>query len=221
MASLKIQHSGQIRRIHLDDPSAFSFQELKATSLRLFQISPQETLSFTYVDEQGDRVTLAEDSDLQEAFRVSPTLKITVESQWKNSSGACWPCGPCGPCPRASGRFRPLPLMIGLASLFFVFGCRGSSLIGILIAAGAVGFHLANKNQRQRLNFPQPQPSAPPQDEAAAPSPERPLYPNISAEVLRSKLDTLKEMGFIDTEKNIRLLLENSGDIPTVVRHLL
>jgi hypothetical protein len=218
MASFKIQYSGQIRRIHLDDPTAFSFQELKATSLRLFQISPQETVSFTYVDEQGDRITLAEDSDLQEAFRVSPTLKITVESQSKNPSGACWPCGPCGPCPRG-GRFRALPLMLGLASLFCVFGCRGSSLIGILIAAGAVGFHLAKKNEHQRLNFPRP--SAPPQEEPAAPSPERPLYPNLSAEILRSKLETLKEMGFTDAEKNIRLLLDNNGDVPTVVRHLL
>jgi len=55
--------------------------------------------------------------------------------------------------------------------------------------------------------------------------PSAPLYPIFSEEqtssLFESKLKKLEEMGFVDRNVNIELLVKNNGDVTQVVRDIL
>jgi hypothetical protein len=82
---VKITYKGNTTRLAMQLPQLQTFTTLKELTVRLFpELGHQETLSFSYVDDEGDNITIASDADIQEAVRAASTdassLRINVDT---------------------------------------------------------------------------------------------------------------------------------------------
>ena len=65
--SLQIKHSNTLRRVSLSKGVPLTFSDLQKKIFELFSLSAADTLTLTYIDDEGDFVTIADDSDVKDA----------------------------------------------------------------------------------------------------------------------------------------------------------
>ncbi|KAM7471253.1 hypothetical protein LguiA_009436 [Lonicera macranthoides] len=80
---IKVKYEETLRRFNAcvaDGKFVFDMEGLKVKVLSLFNFAPNAKLTLTYLDEDGDEVTLADDEDLYDVVRQSLNpLRITVK----------------------------------------------------------------------------------------------------------------------------------------------
>ncbi|CAN6464453.1 unnamed protein product [Victoria cruziana] len=90
---IKVKHGKTLRRfnacVHENDTMDMDMNGLKAKIASLFNFIPEVDLNITYVDEDGDVVTLINDDDLSDAIRqrLNP-LRLEVTVNTPNSGGS-------------------------------------------------------------------------------------------------------------------------------------
>ncbi|CAM6119610.1 unnamed protein product [Calypogeia fissa] len=80
---VKVQNGGAIRRLNLaKGEGQFSYEQLQRRVRDLFQLPPSAQFGLTYVDKDGDVVTMAEDEDLKDALVLQALnpLRVAVEN---------------------------------------------------------------------------------------------------------------------------------------------
>lgn len=86
---IKVKYGETLRRFSaciLNGELDFNMDGLREKVLHLFNFSPNADLTFTYIDEDSDVVTLADDEDLRDVMRQSLNpLRITVRLDSKKS----------------------------------------------------------------------------------------------------------------------------------------
>ena len=83
--SLQIKHNNTLRRVSLAKGLPVTFSALQKKINELFSISAEDSLTLTYVDNEGDVVTIADDSDVTDAVvhqGLNP-LRLDVHSESK------------------------------------------------------------------------------------------------------------------------------------------
>jgi len=79
MPSIKIQHNNEIRRVDtklLIPNGSLNYNELVEVAQRLFSLCDSKELKFTYVDDEGDVVTISSNEELTEAITVMSCHEI-------------------------------------------------------------------------------------------------------------------------------------------------
>ena len=69
--TLKITFDGQTRRLRLSSAQLCSFAQLNQLSAELFPALGFADAKYTYVDPDGDHITIADDRDVQEAISIA------------------------------------------------------------------------------------------------------------------------------------------------------
>ncbi|KAI8830960.1 hypothetical protein BJ741DRAFT_618407 [Chytriomyces cf. hyalinus JEL632] len=77
---VKVEHNATVRQIVFDDVNTATWSHFVAEAKEAFQLSPNSTIETSYVDQDGDKITLDSDRDLQAHLRLQkvPKLYITL-----------------------------------------------------------------------------------------------------------------------------------------------
>jgi hypothetical protein len=82
--ALKISHNTETRRVAIQLTGLHTITQLQELTQQLFPVLAQQKLAFTYIDPEGDKITVANDADIREAVRTSidssSNLRIKVDA---------------------------------------------------------------------------------------------------------------------------------------------
>ncbi|KAJ3399728.1 hypothetical protein HDU80_007641, partial [Chytriomyces hyalinus] len=81
IARFKVEYSGTVRQIVLDD-SPIHFTQFTEKAKQCFKLSPSDTVSVTYKDEDGDTIAVDSDDEIRDLLRLPkmPKLVLSVSS---------------------------------------------------------------------------------------------------------------------------------------------
>lgn len=251
MSVIKLQFGTDVRRVPLQENQVLSFADLtKLTKETFAEISTLENFIYKYVDGENDKVSVTNDLELQEAFRVSKesTSILKFEVLWNGCPfeecfkkvKSCIEKNSAFLCPKKEGEPSALEQGSGVCRKIFFAG-----IIGFLMCRGVCFFYLfplafmyfmaqkflwgnCNRRARERGCGRSRQPRN------AEPKPiiveemirevkleEARNNNNNNVQPFQVKLAQLEEMGFTSRGKNIELLINNSGDVLKTVKELL
>ncbi|KAJ3221277.1 hypothetical protein HDU81_010767 [Chytriomyces hyalinus] len=79
---VKVEHNATVRQIVFDDVNTATWSQFVAEAKEAFQLPPNASIETSYVDLDGDKITLDSDRDLQAHLRLQkvPKLFITLSS---------------------------------------------------------------------------------------------------------------------------------------------
>lgn len=125
MPSIKIQYNNEIRRVDtklLIPNGSLNYNELVTVAQRLFSLSDSKEMKFTYVDDEGDVITVSSNEELIEAITVMDRhgvlrFRFTIcgaQSEPIEQSNSCQEeavhnyvsCDECGMSPIRGNRFK-------------------------------------------------------------------------------------------------------------------
>ncbi len=78
MSVIKFQHEDDIRRVFVNN--TVTYPEISALIKKLYKNLNNKSFSLTYVDDEGDVISVTSDEELQEAFRnfTTPVARFTI-----------------------------------------------------------------------------------------------------------------------------------------------
>ncbi|KAJ3251251.1 hypothetical protein HDU77_006017 [Chytriomyces hyalinus] len=75
---VKVEHNATVRQIVFDDVNTATWSHFVAEAKEAFQLPPNASIETSYVDQDGDKITLDSDRDLQAHLRLQKVPKLFI-----------------------------------------------------------------------------------------------------------------------------------------------
>ncbi|KAJ3247341.1 hypothetical protein HDU78_004593 [Chytriomyces hyalinus] len=90
IARFKVEYSGTVRQIVLDD-SPIHFTQFAEKAKQCFKLSPSDTVSVSYKDEDGDTIVVDSDDEIRDLLRLPKMPKLVLSVSSVQSGGLSLP----------------------------------------------------------------------------------------------------------------------------------
>ncbi|KAJ3237240.1 hypothetical protein HDU78_004597 [Chytriomyces hyalinus] len=90
IARFKIEYSGTVRQIVLDD-SPIHFTQFAEKAKQCFKLSPSDAISVSYKDEDGDTIAVDSDDEIRDLLRLPKMPRLVLSVSSVQSGGASLP----------------------------------------------------------------------------------------------------------------------------------
>ncbi|KAI8832064.1 hypothetical protein BJ741DRAFT_711002 [Chytriomyces cf. hyalinus JEL632] len=90
IARFKVEYSGTVRQIVLDD-SPINFTQFAEKAKQCFKLSPSDTVTVSYKDEDGDTIAVDSDEEIRDLLRLPKMPKLVLNVSSVQSGGASLP----------------------------------------------------------------------------------------------------------------------------------